>query len=470
MEKINRRDFVKTIGIGASLSYITPKLKAANILSSQNPKNKPNIVLITNHDIGQHIGCYGVKTVSTPSIDGLANEGMRFENSFCSAPQCSPSRASIYTGRYPHSNGVMGLTHWRFAWDLNPGEKHLATLLKEQGYQTALAGVMHEARDVRKIGFDHLDLDYHNYTCDVVAEKAEKYLKDNQKAQKPFYLQIGFFEPHRPFDFGGAKPDDEKGVFVPPYLVDDADSQKEFAEYQGAIKNVDRAIGRIIRAVDKYNLRENTIFIYSADHGIPFPRAKCSIFDPGLQVPFIIRFPARGWTGGKVFKEMISNVDYLPTIMEAIGADIPENVQGKSFASLLDRRPYSPRKEIFGEMTYHEHYDPMRCIRTEKYKLIAYFSTAPFLMNPSQSYRPACITKEPPDPSAAYHDYLHLYDLQKDPLESKNLADDPAYSKVKKDLATRLFKWMKDTNDPLLKGAVTSPHHDKTLEILSLSD
>ncbi|MFI4912381.1 MAG: sulfatase [Sedimentisphaeraceae bacterium JB056] len=443
--------------------------------------DKPNIILITCHDIGQHLGCYGVDTVCTPAIDEFASQSVRFENSFCTAPQCSPSRASIYTGRYPHNNGVMGLTHFNFAWDLNPDEKHLNGYLQDAGYTTALIGVQHETRYPERIGYDFFkaagvdassgkfgEQDGYdgNPPCELIAEDSADYIKRHGDSQKPFYLQIGFFEPHRNFDFGGAKPDSSKGVFVPPYLVDEPSARDEFAEFQGAIKKVDTAIGNIFKAVDQAGLRDNTIVIYTADHGIPFPRAKCTLYDAGLQVPFIIRWPQRDWQGGRVQEEMISNIDYVPTLLDALGIDVPENVQGRSFTGLLDGSDYEPNQEIYGELTYHEYYDPMRCIRNAKYKLIADFSSAPLIMNPSQTYRPNTITVEPEEPSWAYNDYIQLYDLENDPYEQNNLADDKSFAEIKKELSKKLLKWMHDTDDPLLKGAVTSPHHFKAMDLL----
>jgi N-sulfoglucosamine sulfohydrolase len=440
--------------------------------------DKPNIILITCHDIGRHLGCYGVETVNTPCIDKFASQSVLFKNSFCTAPQCSPSRASIYTGRYPHNNGVMGLTHFNFAWDLKPGEKHLNNYLKDAGYQTALIGIQHETRHPENIGFDYLktpNVDASsgkfgsesrydgNPTCEMVADDATAYLKNHTGGGEPFYLQVGFFEPHRKFEFGEAKPDTSKGVSVPPYLVDDESAREEFAAFQGAIRKVDAAIGRIFDAVDENAVADNTIVIYTADHGIPFPKAKCTLYDAGLEVPLIIRRGKTDPRGGTTLTEMISNIDYLPTLLDIIGLDTPECVQGKSFAGLLEGGDYQQREEIFGELTYHDYYNPMRCIRTQRDKLIANFSTAPAIMNPSQSYLPVCITRVPEDPAYAYHEHLQLYDLENDPCEQKDLAGDEQYADIKNRLASRLLDWMKETNDPLLDGAVACPHHYDTM-------
>lgn len=426
---------------------------------------KTNIVLITCHDIGQHLGCYGVKTVSTPSIDSFASEAVRFKNSFCTSPQCSPSRASIYTGRYPHNNGVMGLTHYNFAWDLNSDERHLAVLLKNAGYQTSLIGIQHETRYPEKIGFDNFNSIEHP-VCERVAEDCVDYICKHKLDNQPFYLQVGFFEPHRKFDFGGAVADTENGVYVPSYLVDDEAAKNEFAEFQGAIRKVDGAVGKIFNAIKENGLYDNTIVIYTADHGIPFPRAKCSLYDAGIEVPFIIRCPEKGHQAGKVYEQMISNIDYLPTILDLIGLPIPTNVQGLSFASLLNGSEYKEREEIFAELTYHDYYNPMRCIRTKKYKLIANFSTSPSIMNPSQAYHAATITKQPADPAYSYKDYIELYDIETDRDEFCNICEMPEVDEIKKELCGRLLKWMTQTNDPLLNGAVPSPHHFKTFDVL----
>jgi N-sulfoglucosamine sulfohydrolase len=424
---------------------------------------RPNVVFMICHDLGQHLGCYGVATLHTPHIDRLAAEGVRFTHHFCTAPSCSPSRASIFTGRYPHNNGVMGLCHRDFAWDLHPSERHLAGLLQAAGYRTALIGLQHETRRPQDMGWqDQLP----GGPCDQVAERAVHWLAQVGRTSQPFYAQIGFFEPHRPFDYGGAEPDASKGVTIPPWLVDEPSAREEFAAFQGAIRKLDTAVGRILHALDELELTENTITVFTTDHGMPFPRAKCSLYDPGLTTAFLIRWPARGWVGGRVCDQLVSNLDNLPTLLEALGLALPPGVQGRSLVPLLDGRPFAPRQEIFAEMTYHDYFDPRRCIRTATHKLIANFTTAPFFMDPTQSWRPLTITKRPEQPEHAYHPHLELYDLVRDPLEFENLADQPAYAALRQELARRLLEWMEETADPLLAGPPPSPHHEATLAAL----
>ena len=427
------------------------------------PRTQPNVVIITCHDLGQHLHCYGVEGVRSPRIDALAAEGVRFANSFCTAPQCSPSRASLFTGRYPHSNGVMGLTHADFAWDLHDQERHLATLLRDAGYQTTAIGVTHETRHADRHGFDQR---LGGRGDREMAQAAAKVIHDAAKTDKPFYLQVGFFQPHRARPGFGTAPDTANGISVPPYLVDDLGAREEFAYFQGCVNSLDANVGVILDALTESGQADDTLFIFTTDHGIPFPRAKCSVYDPGLEVALIVRHPRGGVTGGRVYEPMISNVDYVPTLLDWLGVARPGDappLQGRSFAALLRGEAYVDREEIFGEMTFHDYCDPRRCVRTTTHKLIVNFSTAPFFMNPSQSWRPKTVTVDPPEPAYAYHQPVELYDLRRDPLETCNLAEDPDHAQVCADLLGRVHGWMTDTADPLLEGIPNSPMHTATV-------
>jgi len=454
---MNRRDF-----LGSAASVAIARAAA---------QERPNVLLLHCHDLGQHLHCYGVDGVRSPGLDRLAGEGVLFENSFCSAPQCSPSRSSIFTGRYPHSNGVMGLTHADFAWDLHPGERHLGQILKDAGYATSGVGVIHETRSgAARCGFDE-------YTSEtlaaVVADKVIGRLTHLAAAGKPFYMQAGCIEPHRlppaqpdaDQDFLGKhiQPDEGNGVTIPPYLRATPGTRREMAELQGAVRHMDAQMGRILAAVDQLGLRQNTLVIFTTDHGIAMPRAKCSVYEPGMRTSFLMRFPGRpGWTGGHRRKELISNVDYLPTILDVAGIPAPNAVQGRSFAALLDGREYQGRDEIFGELTYHDYYDPRRSVRTATHKLVVNFSSAPAFMDPSQSWRPRADTITPPNHALAYHPSCELYDLLSDPWEQRDLAKDASYTGVLEDLRRRLRRHLESTADPILDGAVTGPLHQRS--------
>jgi arylsulfatase A-like enzyme len=167
---------------------------------------------------------------------------------------------------------------------------------------------------------------------------------------------------------------------------------------------------------------------------------------------------------------MISNIDVLPTLLELLEIPTPESIQGRSFCPLLMGNPYQPRREIFGEITYHDYYDPRRAIRTETHKLILNFSAAPFFMDPSQSWRPRSDTVFPLNHAFAYHPHVELYDLQTDPWELNNLAESASHAEIRQELMTRLKENLIATSDPILKGAVTSPMHRKVLEILERNE
>jgi len=447
--------------------------------AGRGPSRRPNVLIFHCHDLGRHLHCYGVPTVRTPRIDGFAAQGVRFEQSYCPAPSCSPSRASLLTGRYPHSNGVMGLCHANFAWDLNPNEKHLAALLRDSGYATSAVGVIHETRSpATRWGYErHVPQGRAAEAVDAAAAE----LRTLAAGERPFYLWVGVVEPHRlsipqepgqpPRDQGfpgpGLEPDDALGTWVPPYLVDTPPCRTEIAGLQGAIHHVDEQFGRLMETVDTLGLAENTLVIFTTDHGIAMPRAKCSLYEPGVQVALILRYLGRrGWHGGMIRREMISNIDVLPMIVEVTRASLPPGVQGRSFAPLLDGRAYAARDALFTEMTYHDYYDPRRAVRTGTHKLIANFTTAPAFMDPSQQWRPRSDTVTPPNHAVAYHPHLELYNLADDPWEQSDIAGDPAESEVLADLSRRLWKHLEETGDPILRGEITGPHHRQALSAL----
>lgn len=445
-------------------------------------ERRPNILVITCHDLGRFLGSYGVATVQTPALDALAADGVRFSAAFCTAPQCSPSRAALFTGRYPHSNGVLGLTHAEFAWDLGPDERHLGQILRDVGYTTALMGVHHEsyagtpAEIAARCGMDTIALGGRG---EEVSAAALAWLGTIVDDGPPFYLQLGYHEPHRvdvpdreaadSMGFIGdyIAPDTSHGVTIPPYLRDTASAREELAELQGAVRTLDVAVGKVLDGLRDLGLAEETIVLFTTDHGLALPRAKCSLYDPGLETALILRYPARGWRGGREVTALTSNIDLLPTLLDAVGLPVPARVQGRSLLAALDAQPFTPRTVIFGEMTYHDYYDPRRCIRTAQHKLIMNFSAAPAFMDPSQSWRRRTATIVPPAPALAYHPLLELYDLASDPHEWQNLADDPAVAKVRRDLLGQLHQWMAVTGDPLLAGAVTPPLHRQALAALA---
>jgi arylsulfatase A-like enzyme len=433
---------------------------------------RPNVLLITSHDIGRHLGCYGVSTVSTPSLDRLAVEGVLMRQAFCAAPTCSPSRAAIFSGQYPNTSGVLGLCHGAFAWDMRDDAPHIAQCFAQAGYSTACFGVMHETRTPQRRGYQHLDLfdEQHRPDCDYYTAAAGDYLRQAASRGRPWMCHVGYFEPHHPFDHGGCGPDDSKGVTVPPYLADVPSARQELARFQGPIRKLDSAIGRLLAELQRLSFSQNTIVLFTADHGVPFPRAKASMYDPGMEVALMARWPQGGWCGGRRFDELISNVDIMPTLLEACEIPAPDGVQGQSFAPLLSGRGYRARMEVFCEQNFHGglmFMDPRRAVRTDSYKLIANYTTAsPWAPYPQTPLAEAILSAALRRNEYGENPHLELYDLRRDRLEMDNLACDAAYASVLADLSARLLRWMEQTGDPLLRGFPAPPVYHRTMQLL----
>jgi len=434
---------------------------------------KPNIILFITHDQGQLIGCYDSpqmpNSLNTPSLDELAAKGVRFMNNFCTAPQCSPSRGSIQTSLYPHQNGLMGLVNR--GWTLPNENKTLPMYLKENGYSTHLIGLQHESQKPSTLGYDTISERFFHkkveigfmYNCKLVEETCLKFFHEHKNDDNPFYLSIGVEEVHRPFRNWG-EPVELKSVKIPPFLPDNEIIRKELAEYYGAINRVDITIGKIMIMLEETGLERNTLFIFTTDHGSPFPRAKCTLYDPGIKTILIMYQPdSELLSGGKVINSLLSNVDYLPTLLDLIRAKIPKDIEGKSFLPVLKGEKEEVRTEIYAEKTFHEIYDPIRGIRTHNYKYIKNFEDLdtlyqmplPILMAPSGQFLKDKYNK----PRAEEE----LYDLQKDPHERNNIINNPEYKEIANNLRKQLEDWMKRTKDPLLKGKV-KPQSQKAFD------
>jgi arylsulfatase A-like enzyme len=421
-----------------------------------------NLLVIICHDLGRHVGCYGWRSVHTPHLDRLAAGGIRFSRAFCTAPQCSPSRAALWTGRYPHSTGVVGLTHREYANDLNPDERHLAALLHDAGYDTHLFGEQHMARSASRLGFDELHVQTHAMssgpnagTCGNVAHAFADWIAQ-RSATAPFFAQVAFFEPHYPFQPGGVAVANPADVDIPPYLPDISSLRHEIARYEASITNMDTAVGCVLDALQRSAFADDTLVVFTTDHGSPLPRAKTTLYDPGIATALLMRHP--GMPTGRVVNALFSNVDLVPTLLELLDLPVPANLHGHSGAALVRGNVASIRSEIFAEKTYHGIYDPMRCIRTDRWKLIANFETGAWAHLDTEPQRLRLYVEVAETlRSTAYgqrHPTVELYDLERDPHENSNVADDPAHADIRIELTRRLRQWMQATADPLLHGAV----------------
>ncbi len=426
---------------------------------------RPNILVYISHDTGRHIGPYGSQTVHTPHADRLAGESVLFEQCYCTAPQCSPSRAGAFTGRYPHANGVLGLTHGRFGWDLSGEETHLAAHLKALGYDTCMIGTHHEMHTEVGRGFDVYDGQIH---CLKQPGVLADWLDGRGEPDRPFYAQIAPFQTHRPWPTDDCPPDDSLGVTVPGYLPDNDASREDFAGLQGLVRQWDEGLGRLMQLLDDRGLAEDTLLIATTDHGIAMPRAKCTLYDPGIGVLLIVRWPGAGISGGRRQGELVSTVDLTPTLLDLLGTAPVENAHGLSFADLLtSRNAAPPRERVFAEMTFHGYYRPMRAVRTRRYKYIRNFETAYGVTVPADAQTgPAFAGNVDYIRQWGHAPHEELYDLEADPWELTNLARDPDHEATRAGLSRALAQWMRDTGDPLLAGPVASPFYAESMRQL----
>lgn len=434
---------------------------------------RPNVVMFITHDQGDWLGCYGHETVESPNLDKLSDKGVRFTNYFAGAPECTPSRAGMYTGLYTHQTGLMGLCHR--GWEFNSDTRHLAKMLFEGGYQTHLFGHQHETEsDPRRLGYDnsHCQIQQRNSNSGAVCRELIDFIETTggREQKQPFFASVGFTDVHRSWKSETTfNPDD---IEVPGYLPDNGDVRRDIADFHQAILEMDSAVGSAIEAIDKSALADNTIVIFTTDHGVPFPRAKSTFYDPGIKIPLLIRWPD-GFEGGRVCDELVSNLDYCPTILEACGVEVPEKLEGKSFLGLLRSGEYEDRDEVYGALYYDSVYDPMHYVRTKDYKYIRSFAvtdedrrgadtemlttheTGNWIRANDNDVGRSLSWQSIKGEKFAAPDPEELYDLRSDSLEKCNVAGDANYAEVLEDMRGRMRKMMERTDSPMLKGHVS---------------
>ena len=409
---------------------------------------RPNILYIHSHDTGRYIQPYGHR-MSTPNMQALAEEGVLFRQCFCGGPTCSPSRAALLTGQAPHSSGMTGLAHRGFS--LNDYSRHIVHTLKGAGYRTVLCGHQHVAHEPERIGYDEvLPVD------DVLREpagKAAELLRSHPA--EPFFLSVGFFETHRPYHKAGT--DEDPRYCIPPApLPDTPRTRCDMACFNATARSLDEKMGAVFDALKEGGLEDSTLVVCTTDHGIAFPAMKCNLTDHGIGVMLIMRGPG-GFGGGKVVDGMVSQIDIFPTLCEMLEIERPAWLQGTSMMPLVRGEAEEMNEEIFSEVTYHAAYEPMRCVRTKEWKYIRRFDERTRAVLPN-------IDDSPSKDVWVEHGWAErppgreqLYDLILDPNEACNRAAEPSLAGVLEEMRGRLDRWMRATDDPLLKGPVPAP-------------
>ncbi len=427
--------------------------------------DRPNVVVFVTHDTGRHLGCYGIDEVHSPNIDRVAAEGVRFDRFFASSPMCSPSRAAMFSGLHPQTNGVMGLVHSPWWWEYNDDTKHISDYFRDAGYRTVAAGIVHEAHHVLEtLGFEEHLLG--TQASDVIKNAPPK-LRELAAAGEPFYFQMGIFQTHSPYNADGVEPDSEKGVYVPPQYVRNETAENQFAELQGSIRHADHAVEEILNVLDETGRAENTIFVYTVDHGIAFPRSKGTLYDPGLGTALLLRWPAGGITGGRVCDHLLSNIDLTPTLLDLAGVALPD-VHGKSFAEVC-RDPNAPaiNEAVFAEHTMPSPHPDTRCIRTDRWKLIRNFFPSRLIPIPVDLSQPGKTGIGPKVETPV----AELYDLENDPLETNDLSADPEHADTLNELNRRLLEHLRAVNDPILETPTRWPYYERAVaDLLSQED
>lgn len=403
----------------------------------------PNILVISADDLGNHLGSYGDMTVSTPNIDSLAAQGTRFTRAYVTQSSCSSSRASFFTGLYPHQNGQIGLANRGFT--LEEGWPLLPKVLKDRaGFFTALAGKLHVAPTKLFDFFDELDLEMDTpFTLDaaVVAAKAAHYF--SQAEDKPFYVQFDLRDPHRPFhsQIHGLPSTPISKQHVMPFswtdirTSDGRADKADTADYYISISRLDSIVGQILLALEKSGKYDDTIIVFWSDNGPPFPRAKTTLFEQGTKVPLIIAGP--GVLSNQSRDELVSLVDLFPTVEHFAGLDsttFKTMYTGRDLSALLQGKVVPWRGYVFTESNFHttKLWSPARAVNNGRWKLIERLSQV----------------------KGSVSSNIELYDLETDPDERTNVAASRSNQAVLDKLSDALDAWRASTDDPLLDASV----------------
>ena len=417
-----------------------------------------NIVYLHSHDTGRWIEPYGHR-VATPNLMQLAQRGTLFRKAFCVGPTCSPSRAALLTGQYPHNAGMYGLAHRGHR--LTHPQHHLNHTFKKAGMKTILAGIQHVAANdlVHELGYDEILPVASMRSADVADAAIDRI--GNINSTQPFFMSIGMFDTHRTSGGGfGYEADRQVIDYTLPAapLCDNPQTRLDMARFNCSAMAMDDAIGRVLRALDENKLTDNTLIIYTTDHGPAFPRMKSNLTDMGMGVSLIMAGPD-GFNEGKVFDSMVSHLDLFPTFCDFLEIDKPDWLVGQSLYPLIKGEVDELHETIYAQVNYHGACDPLRCLRTDRYKFIKRFEdrNTPTLRNcdpgPTRDYWITQGWAKQQDSN------VQLYDLLFDPYETNNLAQQPEHIHRVEQFETQLHDWMKQHDDPLLAGDLPQPEN-----------
>ncbi len=440
---------------------------------------QPHIVIITVDDMSaDSVGVMGCELPdTTPRMDKLASEGLQFKLAHVQVGNCMPGRNVMWSGRYPHNNGVEGFYQVKTA-------KHpmLSDLMQQAGYFTAIRGKVSHSTPYVPYNWDLIveknadGSTAHIKDADSYGDSTKQAIDASVAAKKPLCLLINISDPHKPFFAQGKNgatiedPHKPSRVFtpdevpIPGFLFDDPVVRKELAHYYSSVRRADDCVGEILDTIDACGIHENTVVIFLSDHGMALPFAKTQLYHHSTHTPLFVRWPGKVKANTVDNKHMVSAVDFLPTILDIAGADHPSELDGRSFNALLTGQ--SQEKRHFVVKEYNENAggsrDPMRAVQSKRYL---------YIYNPWSNGERVFATATSGTPTykrfkelagshiglAERHDlYQHrvveeLYDIKADPNCLKNLIEDPAYDEAITLHRRRLQTWMRNTGDPMLQ-------------------
>ncbi|WP_182869154.1 sulfatase family protein [Rhodopirellula sp. JC639] len=442
---------------------------------------RPNVLLITADDLGLQLSCYGDPIADTPNIDRLADRSVRFRTAYVSQASCSPSRSSMFTGLYPHGNGQYGLLNANVGFRVHEHlvDSLLPNVLKDHGYRTGIIGKLHVGPE-KAFAFDMRHGEgFGSRDVRLQVDFARQFLQ--QDDDTPWFLMFNLFDPHvaRQRMPGGRRgpqffPDTVKGLpknvlgpqDIAPWpwqQIDTPEQRTKIAGYYNCVHRIDAAIGMLSDVLRQTGNWDNTLVVFLGDHGPPFTRGKTSCYESGLRVPFLVRWP--GVSQPHVSDRLVSSVDIYPTILDAVGIELPSPRHGRSLRKVLapSNDASDWRQTLVGEFHYHgaTPFFPRRAITDGRYKLIenlrAGEASAIDSVDGDRAYAQA--QKLPNDhPARIAMERLknppqwEFYDLENDPIEFHNLAGNADVADAQSRLQRALEQWQEATSDPFVNA------------------
>ncbi|KAJ5655254.1 hypothetical protein N7507_007204 [Penicillium longicatenatum] len=441
-----------------------------------------NILLLIADDLGRdQTGCYGGNTGVTPHLDQLAASGTKFDMAFTSTASCSGSRTTIYTGLHTHQSGSYGLTHGRNGFQTLDSVETAPLLFNKLGYKTGIIGKVHVGPRDRYPWDLYAESESRNVAD--VADQAEAFFQEATHEQRPFFLTVGFDDPHRQISqrggFGNVEGNYDPRlrdrifqpheVTVPSFLSDLPEVRQELSEYYRAIHRMDQGVGMILEALRCSHLDDNTLVLFLSDNGPPFINSKTTLYDAAIRLPFLLRVP--GYLGVRINNNLVSFVDILPTFLDWAGHPglAPESRaikrSGRSILPILEHTEVQPGWDrVLGSHTFHEitNYWPTRYLRTTRYKYhrnVCWKLDFPFAMDLYASLSFEAMRNNPGDNAdgpmvgrRSLRSYIRrlpeeLYDMNSNRDEVVNLAGQPEFAELLKSMRQELEEWQRDTDD-----------------------